>query len=107
MAVYVYSSGSLQNQLDWFSFAEGGSLAQTVDGYFDLTTAGGKQGSVSYRRITEQIGVASTDTTFLSDSPAELDAAAAAGWQVIGVAREPASRRHRCPHTAGSRRLPP
>lgn len=85
--IYVYSSGSVRNQRDWFTFTTDGLLDDTVNGYFDLSTAGSKLATESYQLITNQIAVDPTDTLFLSDSPAELDAAAAAGWAVLGVTR--------------------
>ncbi|MGH3540803.1 MAG: acireductone synthase [Mycobacterium sp.] len=85
--VYVYSSGSERNQRDWFTYAKNERLDHLVDGYFDLVTAGSKRTSAAYRRIIEAIRVAPADTLFLTDSPAELDAATEAGWSVLGVAR--------------------
>jgi enolase-phosphatase E1 len=85
--IYVYSSGSVRNQRDWFAFAACGRLDDLIDGHFDLSTAGSKLATESYQRITDQIHVDPTNTLFLSDSPAELDAAAAARWAVLGVAR--------------------
>lgn len=85
--IYVYSSGSVRNQRDWFTFTADGGLDDMVDGYFDLSSAGSKLAAESYRWITSQINVDPTNTLFLSDSPKELDAAAAAGWIVLGVAR--------------------
>ena len=85
--IYIYSSGSIRNQRDWFSFAACGPLDDMIDGHFDLSTAGSKLATESYLRITHQIHVDPADILFLSDSPAELDAATAAGWAVLGVAR--------------------
>lgn len=85
--IYIYSSGSIRNQHDWFTFTACGSLSDTVTGYFDLSTAGSKLATESYQQITNRINRAPADTLFLSDAPAELDAATAAGWAVLGVAR--------------------
>lgn len=85
--VYVYSSGSVRNQCDWFTFASCGSLGDRIDGHFDLSTAGNKLMTESYLQITNQINVDPANTLFLSDSPAELGAAIAAGWVALGVAR--------------------
>jgi enolase-phosphatase E1 len=84
---YVYSSGSERNQRDWFTYARDGRLDQVVDGYFDLTSAGNKRDPSSYRRIAETIGARPADILFLTDLPAELEAATASGWRVLGVAR--------------------
>lgn len=90
--VYIFSSGSVRNQRDWFIYTRAGRLDHLVDGYFDLENAGDKRTPTSYRRITDSIRVAPSDTMFLTDSAAELDAAFDAGWSVVGVARagEPA-----------------
>jgi enolase-phosphatase E1 len=85
--VYVYSSGSEGNQRDWFTYAKTGSLDDLIDGYFDLVSAGSKHTTAAYWRITHAIRAPLADTLFLSDSPAELEAAANAGWAVLGVAR--------------------
>ena len=59
-----------------------GDLTPLVRHYFD--TATGPQGSsVSYERITEQVGHRSGDLLFISDVPAELDVAHAAGLQSL------------------------
>ncbi|WP_327109751.1 acireductone synthase [Nocardia sp. NBC_01730] len=86
-ALYVYSSGSVRNQQDWFAFARGGSLSELISGYFDLTTAGGKRESSSYTTIAGAIGLPAERILFLSDHPDELDAAVAANWRVVGLAR--------------------
>jgi len=93
LTVYIYSSGSLLNQRDWFAFAEGGSLAPSITDHFDLTTVGSKAAAGSYCTISRIIGVSARETLFLTDAPDESAAAAAAGWAVTGVARagEPVS----------------
>lgn len=98
LRVYVYSSGSARNQRDWFIHAGNGRLDHLIDGYFDLETAGDKRTPAAYRRITESIGAPPETTLFLSDSPAELDAAAEAGWSVLGVARAGEPGRPTPPH---------
>ncbi|MET7769667.1 acireductone synthase [Nocardia sp. NPDC005366] len=98
LRLYVYSSGSVRNQRDWFAFARNGELGSLVDGYFDLTTAGPKRESASYETIASEIGVPAGRILFLSDHPDELDAAAAAGWSVIGVHRAGEPQHPRPPH---------
>ncbi|MFF3222882.1 acireductone synthase [Nocardia suismassiliense] len=98
LAVYVYSSGSVRNQQDWFTFARGGELASLVRGYFDLSTAGGKREPSSYEKIAGAIGVAGDRILFLSDHPDELDAAVAAGWHAVGLARPGEPNPPRPPH---------
>ncbi|MFI9409967.1 acireductone synthase [Nocardia gamkensis] len=98
LALYVYSSGSVRNQRDWFAFARGGSLSELISGYFDLSTAGGKRESSSYDKIAGAIGVPAERILFLSDHPDELDAATAAGWRVVGLARPGEPNPPRSPH---------
>ncbi|MGQ4614352.1 acireductone synthase [Nocardia sp. R7R-8] len=98
LALYVYSSGSVRNQKDWFAFARGGSLSELISGYFDLSTAGGKRESSSYDKIAGAIGVPAERILFLSDHPDELDAAVAAGWRVVGLARPGEPNLPRPPH---------
>ncbi|MEU7764259.1 acireductone synthase [Nocardia sp. NPDC049190] len=97
-ALYVYSSGSVRNQQDWFAFARGGSLSALISGYFDLTTAGGKREPSSYAKIASAIGLPAERILFLSDHPDELDAAVAAGWRVVGLARAGEPNPPRPPH---------
>ncbi|MFD0363700.1 acireductone synthase [Nocardia sp. GCM10030253] len=96
--LYVYSSGSVRNQQDWFTFARGGELASLIGGYFDLSTAGPKRESSSYEKIAGAIGTPAERILFLSDHPDELDAAVAAGWSAIGVHRPGEPNPPRPPH---------
>ncbi|WP_024805080.1 acireductone synthase [Nocardia sp. BMG51109] len=97
-ALFVYSSGSVRNQQDWFAFARGGELASLIDGWFDLVNAGGKRQPDSYEKIAGAIGVPADRLLFLSDHPDELDAARAAGWHVLGVTRPGEPNSPRPPH---------
>ena len=98
VALHVFSSGSVRNQQDWFAYARVGELASLISGWFDLTTAGAKRESSSYRTISDAIGTAANQILFLSDHPDELDAAAAAGWSVLGVHRPGEPNSARPPH---------
>jgi enolase-phosphatase E1 len=82
----VFSSGSVASQRPWFRHTDAGDLSGLVDDWFDTANAGPKREEASFRRIAEALGVR-TGLVFLSDVPAELDAAAAAGWVAVGVAR--------------------
>lgn len=84
---YVYSAGAVPAQRDWFAHTAFGDLTPLLDGYFDLASAGPKGEPDSYRTIAAAIGVPPAAVLFLSDAGAELDAAAAAGWQVVAVRR--------------------
>jgi len=99
IALYVYSSGSVAAQKLLYANSEAGDLTPLFSGYFD-TEIGGKRDTDSYRRIAAQIGVPAGEILFLSDVTPELDAAAAAGFATILLARAPATcptdSRHRC-----------
>ncbi|MFE6857067.1 acireductone synthase [Nocardia sp. NPDC057668] len=97
-ALYVYSSGSVRNQRDWFEFARPGDLSPLISGHFDLSTAGPKREAASYEKIAGAIGVPAQRILFLSDHPDELDAAVAAGWSAVGVARPGEPNGPRPPH---------
>ncbi|MFD3591756.1 acireductone synthase [Nocardia sp. NPDC058640] len=96
--LYVYSSGSERNQRDWFTYAEPGDLSGLIEDHFDLVTAGPKRDPKSYDRIAERIATPPEHILFLSDHPDELDAAVAAGWQVVGVRRPGEPNPARPPH---------
>jgi enolase-phosphatase E1 len=96
--LYVFSSGSVRNQQDWFAYARGGELATLISGWFDPTIAGPKRERASYDTIAEGIGRRAEQILFLSDHPDELDAAVSAGWSVLGVARAGEPNPARPPH---------
>lgn len=98
IALHVYSSGSVRNQQDWFAHARSGNLASLISGWFDLANAGAKRECSSYDTIAEAIGLAPGQIMFLSDHPDELDAAATAGWSVLGVERPGEPNSPRPPH---------
>lgn len=83
----VFSSGSVASQRPWFRHGDAGDLSGHIDRHFDTVNAGPKRETDSYRRIAEALEAPPEDLLFLSDVPAELDAAAAAGWRTMGVAR--------------------
>ncbi|WP_330241873.1 acireductone synthase [Streptomyces sp. NBC_00525] len=84
---FIYSSGPVAAQRDWFGHTRYGDLRPLLDGYFDLTTIGPKAATGSYRRIAANLGHASADLLFVSDVGAELDAAAEAGWRTVAMRR--------------------
>ncbi|MEW2624768.1 acireductone synthase [Streptomyces sp. NPDC048106] len=87
IACYVYSSGSVTAQRNWFGRSNEGDLSALLRGHFDLRNAGSKTEAASYRSISRAIGVEPRFTVFLSDRVGELDAAAAAGWRTVAVRR--------------------
>lgn len=87
IALYVFSSGSVQAQKLLFAHTEDGDLTPLFSGYFD-TNIGNKREAGSYRHIAEAIGIAPQDILFLSDIREELDAAQEAGMRTWWLVRE-------------------
>ncbi|MFC6092782.1 acireductone synthase [Saccharothrix lopnurensis] len=81
----VFSSGSVAGQVAFFRHTTDGDLTPLFEHHFDTVNAGPKREAGSYRKIASALG--SDDITFYSDVPAELHAAAEAGWRTVGVAR--------------------
>ncbi|HEU0105265.1 MAG TPA: acireductone synthase [Vicinamibacteria bacterium] len=77
-SVAIFSSGSVLAQRLLFEHTVEGDLTPLIHAYFDTTT-GPKQAAHSYRRIAEALRVAPAAVLFVSDVPAELDAAREAG----------------------------
>jgi enolase-phosphatase E1 len=75
--VRIYSSGSIAAQKAFFRQTEAGDLLPLLRGHYDTTT-GPKRESASYERIAADMALPADQILFLSDLPAELDAAAAA-----------------------------
>jgi enolase-phosphatase E1 len=82
----VYSSGSVQAQQLLFGHSIAGDLTPLFSHYFD-TAVGHKQEVVSYARIALAIGLPPPAILFLSDVPAELDAAREAGMRACLLVR--------------------
>jgi enolase-phosphatase E1 len=76
----IFSSGSVQAQQLLFRSTPFGDLTRFMRAYFDTTT-GPKTEPESYRRIATALGRDPRDVLFVSDVPAELDAAERAGMQ--------------------------
>lgn len=84
----VFSSGSVAGQVAFFAHTTDGDLTSLFQYHFDTVNAGPKREAGSYLKIASALDVAdAADITFYSDVPAELDAAAEAGWRTVGVAR--------------------
>jgi enolase-phosphatase E1 len=84
--VVIYSSGSVLAQKLIFRHTQAGDLSRWIEAYFD-TGVGAKTQSSSYVKIAGALGVLPGEILFLSDAPAELDAAAQAGLQTRLVVR--------------------
>lgn len=83
----VFSSGSVLAQKLLFGHSDHGDLTGYFEGYHDTTT-GPKKESASYAAIARAFALPPEEILFLSDVPAELDAAAGAGMQT-GLFRRP------------------
>lgn len=90
VALYVYSSGSVQAQKLLFAYSDYGDLTPLFTGYFD-THIGHKRETSSYEVIASEVGLRAGDILFLSDVPEELDAARAAGMQTRWLVRDSAA----------------
>ena len=82
VTIAIYSSGSVLAQRLLFGATPDGDLTPFIAGFFD-TGAGVKTSPESYRRIAEALSHAAAEVLFVSDVPAELDAARSAGCQVL------------------------
>lgn len=80
--VRIYSSGSVQAQLLFFGHTIHGDLLSHFSAHYD-TKIGSKKEMKSYVHIANKVGVDCEKILFISDIVAELDAAAAAGFQVL------------------------
>lgn len=87
LALYVYSSGSVQAQKLLFGYSDVGDLTPLFSGYFD-TSLGAKKETGSYVKLVEALGYHPHEVLFVSDHADELAAAQAAGLQVLGVDRD-------------------
>lgn len=92
----VFSSGSVLAQQLLFSSTEHGDLTEHFEGFHDTTT-GPKRAPESYAAIAGAFDLPPGSILFLSDTPAELEAAATAGLHTGLLARpgnptEPESR---------------
>jgi enolase-phosphatase E1 len=86
LRLHVYSSGSVAAQILLLRHSVAGDLTPLFAGFFD-TRVGGKREAASYQAIAAAIGRPAGEVLFLSDVAAELDAAAASGWQTCQVVR--------------------
>lgn len=82
-----YSSGSVASQVPWYRHAPQGDLTPLVEEWFDTVNAGPKKEASSYRAIAAAVGAEPGRILFLTDHPDEVDAALAAGWQVVALDR--------------------
>jgi enolase-phosphatase E1 len=84
--IAIYSSGSVLAQQMLFRTAPAGDLTRLIDGFFD-TSVGPKISAESYRQIAAALRHPTSQILFVSDTPAELDAAREAGCAVLKCVR--------------------
>jgi enolase-phosphatase E1 len=94
--VAIYSSGSVLAQQLLFGATADGDLTPFISAFFD-TGVGAKTSPDSYRRIAAAMHHAAGRILFVSDTPAELEAARLAEYQVRWVVR-PGNRAAGEPH---------
>jgi enolase-phosphatase E1 len=82
----IYSSGSVHAQKVFFEHTAYGALVELLNAHYD-TNIGAKKDNASYNAISQNAGIPPEKILFLSDTPAELDAARAAGMQVCLICR--------------------
>ncbi len=87
IALYVFSSGSMQAQRLIFGHSDHGDLTSLFFDYFD-TTIGAKRDADAYRKIAAAIAVEPAQVLFLSDIREELDAARDAGMRTCWLVRD-------------------
>jgi enolase-phosphatase E1 len=87
LALYVYSSGSIEAQKLLFSHTPHGDLLPLFSGYFDTTT-GPKLESRSYETIIRTLQLPAHAVVFLSDHDGEIQAASATGLRTVLLTRE-------------------
>ncbi len=80
LRIRIYSSGSVGAQKLFFGHTVAGNLLPFLEGHYDTTT-GPKREAGSYATIVKEWGLGPGEILFLSDVPAELDAAREAGMQ--------------------------
>lgn len=84
--LHIYSSGSIKAQKLFFGYSDYGDLLAWFTHHFDTTT-GPKKETTSYEKIAAALQLPPAQILFLSDVPAELDAAQAAGLQTCWLTR--------------------
>lgn len=87
----VFSSGSVQAQLQFFAVVQDGSTTRDLRPlfavHFDPTMAGSKLDKGSYEKICAALGQDAAKVTFLTDNSKEAEAADAAGVHAVLVDR--------------------
>lgn len=87
LPLWIYSSGTVATQLDFFRHNIGGDLTDLFAGHFD-TDVGAKTDPTSYAGIAAAIGARPPDLLFFSDAPAEVRAARSSGLLAVRIDRD-------------------
>lgn len=90
IALYVYSSGSVDAQKLIFGHTDYGDLSALFTGFFD-TRVGAKRDPAAYRAILRQLQLDGGSVLFLSDIAEELQAARSAGLHTCQLVRDEAT----------------
>ena len=100
--IAIFSSGSVLAQKLLFAHSTAGDLSSYLEAYFDTST-GPKRDPDSYKKIAAALGLPTEQVLFVSDVPAELDAAADARLHTAHALRpgveKPESLAHPAIHT--------
>jgi len=87
LPAHIFSSGSVQCQMQFFQHCPEGDLSSLFHRHFD-TGVGAKVDSQSYFTIAAELVLETEDLLFFSDNPRELEAASSVGVRVVQVLRE-------------------
>lgn len=85
--IYIYSSGSVYAQKQFFAHSEYGDLLYLFFGFFD-TNIGNKKESISYENIANSLDLNPHEIIFLSDVEAEVNSAFSVGMSTVWVIRD-------------------
>lgn len=97
--IAIFSSGSVLAQKLLFVHSAAGDLSPYLDSHFDTTT-GPKREPDSYKKIAAALRLQAQHILFISDVPAELDAAKAAHLRTALSLRPGISASQNSPHAA-------
>ncbi|KAF2129014.1 2,3-diketo-5-methylthio-1-phosphopentane phosphatase [Dothidotthia symphoricarpi CBS 119687] len=87
----IFSSGSVQAQLQFFSYVQVGETTKDIkplfSAHYDTVNAGPKLEKSSYEKICNELGQNVSKVTFLTDNVKEAEAATQAGVYTVVVDR--------------------
>ncbi|KNG45584.1 2,3-diketo-5-methylthio-1-phosphopentane phosphatase [Stemphylium lycopersici] len=87
----IFSSGSVQAQLQFFSYVRDGPNTRDIkplfSAHYDTVNAGPKLEKASYERICSELGTSVSNVSFLTDNVKEAEAASEANVYAIVVDR--------------------